>query len=73
MADGHLDRIIERRNGSGEDVEDDVSFAAEEEDGTGSNPFTDPNQIKKIYMAKNNAARQETRNPNITPIKFRKK
>ena len=41
------DRIIERRDGTGE--EDDVSFSAEEEEeGAGSNPFTDPNQINEL-------------------------
>lgn len=41
------DRIIERRDGAGEE-EEDVSFAAEEEDATGGNPFTDPNQINEV-------------------------
>ena len=30
-------------------------------------------QIRKIYTEKNSAARQETKNPNTTPKKLRKK
>jgi type II secretory pathway component PulK len=41
------DRIIERRDGTGEDAAE-ASFSAEEEDGAGSNPFTDPNQINEV-------------------------
>ena len=42
------DDIIERRDGTPEDEEEDTLSAEEEEDGEGGNPFTNPNQVMEL-------------------------